>query len=201
MNDCQSPKPFAEILHPKKQGFLISYAETGQVTLAAEAAGVHRTTVYHWKRNDAEFAAAFAIAREIGCETLVDEAVRRSRDGVRRLRFDKNGKPLLDPETGQPYVEHVYSDVLLIFLLKNLLPDTYGEQAALQGCAQAQHEIELQVTHVNDWYPKRDNLPANHPVIEPEEPSVPKEVALCDLMQDLEDLKRARSEATTATHA
>jgi len=38
-------------------------------------------------------------------------------EGVRRLKFHQ-GKPVIDPETGKPYYEHVYSDLLLIFRLK-----------------------------------------------------------------------------------
>ena len=59
-------------------------------------------------------------------EVLEAEARRRAVTGVRRLKFDK-GQAIIDPETGEPYVELDYSDVLLIFLLKARAPEKYRE--------------------------------------------------------------------------
>jgi len=65
-----------------------------------------------------------------GALSLEEEAIRRARDGVRRMKFNpKTGEPYIDPETGKPYLEHEYSDNLMLALLKRHFPD-YRERAA-----------------------------------------------------------------------
>lgn len=65
----------------------------------------------------------------LAATNLEDEALRRAKDGLRRLKFGKDGLPLNDPETNKPYTEYEYSDTLLMFLLKGLLPEKYNVNA------------------------------------------------------------------------
>jgi len=135
----------------KKPAFLAAYRELGNITRAAKVVGVERTRHYDWLRDDQEYAAAFKLADEEAVENLEAEARRRAVEGLKRKKFDGRGNPVLDPETGQQYEEHEYSDTLLIFLLKGAKPDKYRENRAVQLTGANGGPIQLQdVTQLTD---------------------------------------------------
>ena len=81
-------------------------------------------SVWLRRKSDAEFRSAFENSLAAGALLLEEEAIRRARDGVRRIKFNtKTGEPFIDPETNLPYVEHEYSDNLLLALLKRHFPE------------------------------------------------------------------------------
>jgi hypothetical protein len=92
---------YQQIRHRKKRRFLEAYAENGNVTLSAQAAGVFRTTHYDWLEADPEYAAAFHQAEEESADRLEKIARDRAAAG---------------------------SDTLLIFLLKGIRPDKYADR-------------------------------------------------------------------------
>jgi len=108
----------------KKSAFLAAYAELGNITRAAQAANVARTKHYCWLKDPA-YAKAFLEAEEIAVEKLEAEARRRAVEGLKRKKFNRNGDPIMDPETSEQYFEHEYSDTLLIFLLNAARPEKY----------------------------------------------------------------------------
>lgn len=116
-------------------------AESGNIRLSCEAAGIERSTAYDLRKSDAVFAAEWESALDEASDLLEQEARRRAHDGVRRLKFDR-GLPIMVPVVGAdglvvkdkdgkpeltPYVEHEYSDTLLIFLLKATNPEKYRD--------------------------------------------------------------------------
>jgi hypothetical protein len=112
-----------------KQAFLKDFAQTGNVTESCANVGIdRRATVYDWQELDDQFAAGWREAELIATEVLETEARRRAVDGQRRLKFDKNGQALIDPETERWYVENEKSDTLLIFLLKARAPEKYRDK-------------------------------------------------------------------------
>lgn len=141
--------------------FLEALREFGVVSYAAKSAGVERATVYQARKRSAKFAAEWDEALAEATDSLELEARRRAADGVQRLKFHKgepimvpligdDGHPVfedvVDPagnvvtdKDGNPkrqlvmvpYVEHEYSDTLLIFLLKNWNKDKYGDRMQL----------------------------------------------------------------------
>lgn len=115
-----------DIRHPKKRAFLAAYAQCGNITHAAEIVGIDRDNHYIWMKN-ATYAEVFKAAGEQAADALEKEARRRAIEGVERLKFGRNGKPLRDPATKKPYVEREFSDTLLIFLLKGIRPEKYRE--------------------------------------------------------------------------
>lgn len=143
------------IRHPKKRAFLAAYAACGNVTLAAEGAGIHRTLHYRWLGDDLTYADAFRQAEEQAADRLEQAARARAVGGVesRRLILYR-GEPVIDwsvpgawvDDGGKPWregssrgrkrwtgaflyeVETKYSDTLLIFLLKGARPDKYAER-------------------------------------------------------------------------
>ena len=75
--------------------FLAALENTGSITEASKAVGVHRVTAYTHKRNDAVFSQLWEQALERSGDLLMEEARKRAFSG---------------------------SDVLLMFLLKGLQP-------------------------------------------------------------------------------
>jgi hypothetical protein len=133
---------------PKKpprwvKGFLSALAETGIVRAACDAVGIERSTAYDLRNTDEAFAANWDDALENAADLLEQEARRRAHQGVQRVKFDR-GKPIMvpvlsasglvlrndkgDPEM-VPYIEHEYSDSLMMFLLKAARPEKYRERS------------------------------------------------------------------------
>lgn len=125
------------------KGFLAALAQSGIVGAAAEAASIDRRTAYYLRDSDVEFAAEWDQALDAAADLLENEARRRAERGVQRLKFHNGvlikvqaespeGIPLVDMDGNPimvPYVEHEYSDTLMIFLLKGAKPEKYRERA------------------------------------------------------------------------
>lgn len=116
-----------EILKPNQRAYLQAYVETCLHTGAQRATGLSMGCHYYWLRTSEEYEAAFKLAEGMVKDRCVDEMTRRAIIGVERYRFDKNGNPLVNPDTGEFYKEREYSDTLLIFKLKAMDPNTYRE--------------------------------------------------------------------------
>ena len=81
VDDRRMPTPKRYTHHRKL--FLEALADKGVVSYAAEQAKVNRTTVYDWKRNDPEFAAAMDVAMQTKQSTQLEvEARRRATEGI-----------------------------------------------------------------------------------------------------------------------
>lgn len=61
--------------------FLVELAETGAVAIAAERAGLHRSTLYDLRRRNKDFAARWDAALQLGLDRLQDCAVVRATVG------------------------------------------------------------------------------------------------------------------------
>jgi hypothetical protein len=149
---------------PKKpprwvKGFLTALSTTGNVRAACEAVRIDRSTAYRLRDDDEPFAAQWADALDEAADLLEEEARRRAYAGVQRLKFYRgnqitipligaDGKPVMDAETTQPvmvpYIEHEYSDSLLIFLLKGARPETYRERTDVR------HSGKIDVSKLSD---------------------------------------------------
>ena len=123
--------PFAEICHPKKRAFLTAYARTGNTrtgnkSLAARIVGIAKQTIYtrQW-RKDEQFQDALTQAREMAADSLEGEAFRPAVEGVEEPVGWYKG------EAGGTIRR--YSDTLLIFLMKGLMPERYGNRREFRG--------------------------------------------------------------------
>lgn len=122
----------------KRETFLATLSQTGNVSRACAAAGIGRMTAYEWKREDTVFAQAWEDAIEAGTDDLAQEAIRRAHIGVD------------DPVYYKGEVcgtVRKYSDTLLIFLLKSHRPSVYKESVDLN------HGGKVNIEYVNDWRP------------------------------------------------
>jgi CRISPR/Cas system-associated protein Csx1 len=116
----------------KKEKFLVTLAATGNITKACESVNATRPTAYTHKSNDPDFAAAWDTAIETYITFMEQEADRRATEGLLKKKFLKNGDPVIDPATGQQYVEREYSDTLLMFRLKALKPEKYRDNVKVE---------------------------------------------------------------------
>ncbi|OZI24052.1 terminase [Bordetella genomosp. 9] len=108
---------------PEKEfAFLVTLAETGNVTRSAAAIGASRSTVYEWRESDDVFAKEWEKAMRIATLGLEDEARRRAEEGVDEPVFYQG----INCGTVRKY-----SDTLLIFLLKARDPK-YREKTAME---------------------------------------------------------------------
>jgi hypothetical protein len=110
----------------KKAAFLTALMETCSVAKACIAVDINRTTAYRWRDDDAPFAAAWEVAKDLGADVLEDEAVRRAHDGI--------PKPIYHMGACIDTVQE-YSDTLLIFLLKGARPAKYKDRVEHSGDA------------------------------------------------------------------
>ncbi len=138
----------------KQESFLAAYRLCGNVRMACEVAGCNRSTHGHEWRADPEYMVKFEEAKQEAADRLEQEARRRAVEGLQRLKFHEGqaitipcrktdpGALETAPGSGQYrrlYVEHEYSDTLLIFLLKGVRPEVYRENVQHGG------KVELQM--------------------------------------------------------
>lgn len=107
----------------RQKAFLAAFAETGNLTRSAEAAGVVRRQHYEWLE-DAGYRKAFADAQAQATDALEAEARRRAVEGVEEPTGWYQGSP-------GGYVTR-YSDTLLMFLMKGANPDKYKERTSVE---------------------------------------------------------------------
>jgi hypothetical protein len=105
-----------------QQLFLDAFAAHANVLVSARQAGIHRSTVYEWLEKDEDFSFAYNLAKEDAKDTLRAEIYRRAHDGW-------------DEEVYQfgnyAGTVHKYSDTLLIFHAKMLMPEYRDKSAGL----------------------------------------------------------------------
>ena len=115
-----------------RRRFLAALADSGNVTVACEAAHLSRAAMYQWREGDASFAAEWDAALERGLDSLEDELMRRAKDGTLRPVYQ-----------GGELVGHVreYSDTLGIFLLKSRRRHIYGDRRELDVTGSIAHQV------------------------------------------------------------
>ncbi len=149
-----------------KRSFLAVFERLGSAGLTARSLGISLSRHYRWLANDATYAAKWREAQEVFVGRLEREAYRRAVKGVERKKFHKD-EPIIDPETGQQYVEREYSDQLLMFLMKANAPQKYrpvAENLPTQNNVNVgvgvtnQVNVGIRVIEDDNWYGNADRL-------------------------------------------
>lgn len=135
------PEEWGEITD-KQAEFLFAYQGLGSLTAAAKQVGIGRRQHHRWMNTCPDYVREFGVSREIALAHLEEEALRRAVRGVQSLKFYKgeiikiqattsDGRPMYYEQTRQPvmipYVEHKYSDSLLMFMMKSMDPDRFRD--------------------------------------------------------------------------
>lgn len=121
----------------QRERFLEAFALVGNVTDAANEAGIDRGLHYDWLKSDPEYAARYAQAAERAVDALEREARRRAVVGTEEPVYHL-GKPVGSIRK--------YSDVLLIFLLKGARPEKYRDRWELTGANGKPLAVDHRVT-------------------------------------------------------
>jgi hypothetical protein len=108
---------FPKVTHVKKSALLGAFLEIGALNKACAMVGLDHSHHYYWMRTDPDYADAFTEAKVMVATTLEEEAIRRAREGVTRAVYHQG------EVVGE---QQHYSDTLMIFLLKGMMPDKYG---------------------------------------------------------------------------
>ena len=131
----------------KQDLFLEAFAVHGNISQACRAAQIERKTVYRWKEKSDAFLVRYNFAFEEAKDNIRAEVYRRAHDGVEEpmvaqgqpvydydpvldeqgeQRRDKQGKLMW--QRGQMLMTRKYSDTLLIFHAKMLMPEYRDKQ-------------------------------------------------------------------------
>lgn len=133
---------------PIWKAFLQAYSELGDFGKACKAIGVSHTTVRRALKNVKEFSDLYEEAKQVLADRIEDALNKRAIEGIRTLKFDKNGVACTDPKTGEPYEEMKFSDVAAIVRLKALRPNEYIEKRQIMGPDGG--PLEMKVTSLAD---------------------------------------------------
>lgn len=126
--------------------FLKVFSQRGNILRAAKAARVSRGRVYRFRDENPEFARRMELAKEDAGDSLIDEAVRRGRDGYEEpviwqgqlcmVAVDQSGRPCRPDDPGatwRPLTIIKFSDTLLIKTVQWLRPDLREGKLEVSG--------------------------------------------------------------------
>lgn len=136
--------------NPARQAaFLAAYALCGaNVTAAAREAKIDPSTHYDWLKRDKTYPERLEAARQAACDAIEAEIFRRGQVG-----YDEpvvyQGKIAKD-KRGRLVTVRRFSDVLLIFRAKALMPEKYGDRTKLEHSTP--DNTPLEVVFNQGWY-------------------------------------------------
>ena len=102
----------------KLDNFLKYLTQNGNVSKSAKKANIDRSYIYQLRKDDIEFSKKMIDARSIAFDLLEEEALKRALEGVNQKVYYKG--EVVDSVK-------VYSDKLLLALLKANNPEKYAE--------------------------------------------------------------------------
>jgi AcrR family transcriptional regulator len=129
-----------------QQRFLDTFRAIGTISKAAVAAGVSRTTVYNWIRNDRVFQESFKDAEEDVRDAIREELHRRAIEGVDEPIYQRG-----------VLVGHVrkYSDAILLKMAAARLPEyrslATSNQSKVPEEPGAPKKVVVEIVEVSDW--------------------------------------------------
>lgn len=104
--------------------FIAELCIRGIILRACEASGLNRRTAYDWKETFPEFNQRWEDALESAADRMEEEAARRAQDGVLKDVYHQG------EVVGQ---ERIYSDSLIMFMLKGMRPHKFRENVNVTG--------------------------------------------------------------------
>lgn len=110
-------------LTPKQRQFLVAFPGAITLKAAAKAVNIDIQTHYKWKHNSPAYAQCFESLNTYVVEAMEEEAKRRSLLGVEKNIYYQG------EVVG---TEVIFSDQLLMFMLRAAKPDTYRERTSME---------------------------------------------------------------------
>jgi hypothetical protein len=134
--DEESPEPEQPAwpgAKPKQAAFLSALVfYSGQHGKAAKAAKIARQQHYQWLYTDEHYRSLHDRAMAQVTQVLEDEAIRRAKEGTKKIVY------YMGEECGR---ETVYSDGLLMMLLKGANPEKYSEKREVKAQVDVSHKF------------------------------------------------------------
>jgi hypothetical protein len=110
---------------PKQAAYLTALINTAGIrNQACKLARVSRSSHYRWLDESETYRGLFARAMQQVVDALEDECTRRAVDGVTKGIYFQGDRVA---------TERVYSDGLMMFLLRGAAPEKYRERTELKG--------------------------------------------------------------------
>lgn len=136
--------------NPAKQAaFLAAYALCGaNVTAASREAKIDPSTHYDWLKRDRSYPERFEAARQAACDAIEEEIFRRGQIGYDEPIVYKG--EISKDKRGRIVTVRRFSDVLLIFRAKALMPEKYGDRTKLEHSTPDNSPLE--VVFNSGWY-------------------------------------------------
>ena len=126
-------------VHERQRDFLKAYANTLNLTRAAEQAHVDRHAHARWYRKNKQYAAAFERRKKLAGQYLETEAITRAGEGWCEDVYYQG------EVCGQV---RRFDSGLMQFLLRGLLPEKYGAKAEISGPQGAPVQAKIEVVFV-----------------------------------------------------
>lgn len=137
----RSPLPYGVKNSPERRKLFLDQLALGKSpAYACRAADIGYSTAHDWRKNDAEFAAQWALAVEEGVDLLEDEARRRAYEGCEKPVFQGG------IEVGRI---REYSDTLMTVLLKGRRKQVFADRVEQTGPDGGPVRHEMEVTFVD----------------------------------------------------
>lgn len=128
-----------------QKAFLTILRETGNVSEAARATGIERSTAYDRRNGHASFAALWDDALEEATDALEAEARRRAYDGWDEPVYGRVGKD----QDGQIGLVRKYSDSLMNTLLKGNRPEKFKDRQQVEHTGGINYKVYTQSDDFN----------------------------------------------------
>ena len=132
---------------------LEEFVRCGALGPACLAASVTYYGHFYWLRNDEDYYAAFAEARELVSDKMEAEAYRRAVDGIDRVVYSQ-GKVVGS--------QREYSDNLLTLLLKANRPEKYKERVSV-----TEESVDAEIARLREENARRQQAIDAHLVHDP----------------------------------
>jgi hypothetical protein len=122
----------ATITQEQRERFIATLADTRNVTVAAQEAGIARRAAFALRTRDADFAADWQDAEEAASDLLEHEARQRAMNGLEEPVY-YHGKKVGEVRR--------YSETLLLMFLRAERPEKFAEKGAATGTAKATGQV------------------------------------------------------------
>jgi hypothetical protein len=132
---------------------LEEFVRCGALGPACLAASVTYYGHFYWLRNDEDYYAAFAEARELVSDKMEAEAYRRAVDGIDRVVYSQ-GKVVGS--------QREYSDNLLTLLLKANRPEKYKDRVSV-----TEESVDAEIARLREENARRQQAIDAHLIHEP----------------------------------